>query len=571
MSDDPKEAAENPKRSFWQRLFGRAPAPAADGVAPPAARAPKLQTITAEEAARHRKSTPAAGVRRGRRAKEAAPIVGIDFGTSYSSVSVVRDGQIEIVRFEDGEAMIPSVVSFPGPDVVLVGAEARERMGGYAQWTIASPKRLLGRPYADPDSERQIAGLAFRSFAGSDQFLRIEAHGGVYSVIDVCAMLLEKLRERASVHLGADVSEAVFSAPVSFGSLQRSALEAAARRAGLRVVNILSEPTAAVVAHGFGSEFFGKVAVFDFGGGTFDFCVLEVNHRAYQVLCSGGDPWLGGDDFDAAIANYAADAFWKQVNVDLRQRAVEWQALLFACERAKRVLTRRRSAKVSAPDLIHTADGMKGVQFKLSRKDFNALTESLVQRSIDTTERVMHQAKIPPRDVDAVVLTGGTALIPAVRDAVAKLFGKRPQTADAHLAVVKGNAIRAAEVSGEPLPDFAEARQVKDVAGRSFGASMDNGPLLSLFERDTPVPAECDHTFVTSQDGQQEMALCLFEQSTSRVDQSRPIGRLFLRGIRPARAGAEQVTVTFILDEDGLFTVSAEVAGQQYTQTIRTR
>ncbi|MCA9671994.1 MAG: Hsp70 family protein [Myxococcales bacterium] len=501
--------------------------------------------------------------------KRHAPVVGIDFGTSYSSVGVVRDGKIEMVRFEDGEPMLPSVVSFPAPDVVLVGAEARARMGAEAQFTIASPKRLLGRPFGDPEVARITGALAFRSFAGSDRFLRLEAHDRIYSMTDICAMILEKLRERAKIHTGQEITECVMAAPVGFGSLQRSALERAARQAGMKVLGILSEPTAAVMAHGLPKKFNGRVAVYDFGGGTFDFNVLQVSESAYQVLSSGGDPWLGGDDFDDLIANHVADAFWRQTEIDLRKRAVEWQALLVECEQAKRTLTKKRSTDVSLDGLVQMADGARGLSCRISRKDFNGLTRPLVKRSLAVVERVLNHARLSPQDVEAVVLTGGTSMIPAVRRAVSKVFGAKPALADAHLAVVTGATIEAANKGGVELE--YKSRMVHEVAGRIFGASVEGGHVVTLFERDTPLPAERKESFATLRDNQQEMVLSLFEQNTSRVDESRPIGKLYLRGLPAAPAGRERIDVTFILDEDGMFTVAANVAGKEYKQSIRTR
>ena len=316
-----------------------------------------------------------------------APVVGIDFGTSYSSVAVYRGGEFHTIPI-DGDLQMPSVISFPEPDKVLIGAEARRRMAGEAQWTISSPKRLLGRPYKDPQVSQHIGGLAFRTFAGSDKFTRFEAHGEIYSVTDLGAMILRTLKEQASEHLQTNVTKAVFAVPVGHGSIQRSALELAARQAGLEVVGLLTEPSASVISHGF----HGKkktLAVYDFGGGTFDFCVLKVQDTAYQVVCAGGDSWLGGDDFDTAMGDHLADLFWNETSVDLRTRAVEWQALLFACEEAKRKLSKRYSAAIRLDDLLFTSEGRKGLNYKMSRREFTKLIRGLVDKSITCTDKVM--------------------------------------------------------------------------------------------------------------------------------------------------------------------------------------
>ena len=500
---------------------------------------------------------------------KAGPVVGIDFGTSYSSVAIYRDGEFLIVPDKEGSSQMPSVISFPSPDDVIIGAEARRRMAGEAQWTIASPKRLLGRPYKDPQVSQHIGGIAFRTFAGSDKFTRFEAHGEIYSVTDLCAMVLKELRQQASEFLSADVTKAVFAVPVGHGSIQRSALELAARQAGLEVVGLLTEPSASVLSHGFKDKD-KTLAVYDFGGGTFDFCVIKVRESAFQVLCAGGDAWLGGDDFDSSMGNSLADMFWNETGVDLRTRAVEWQALLFACEDAKRKLSKRHASSIRLEDLLFTSEGRKGLTYKMSRKEFNKLTNHLIEKSITTTDKVMAQANISPKSVDAIIMSGGTSLIPSVRDAVAQYFGKRPLMGDPDLAVTKGTALRAAELDGEPIDSTTlSGRTIKEVAGRTIGAGVKGDRVVTLIERDAPLPVEAHCTFYTQKDNQTSMAVGLFEESKSRIDESRSIGQLRYKGLKKRPAGASQIDFTFLLDEDGLLHVTASVEGKEYSKTIR--
>jgi molecular chaperone DnaK len=497
-----------------------------------------------------------------------APIVGIDFGTTYSSVAVMRAG-IEVIPDQDGELQIPSVVSFPEPGVVLVGAEARARMAGSAQWTITSPKRLLGRPYKDPQVSQLVGGLALRSFAGTDKLVRFEAHGAIYSVPDICAMIMRELRARAGRFLGVEVSKVVLTVPVGFGSLQRSALELAASQAGLEVVGLLSEPGAAIIAHGFRGRH-GLLAIYDFGGGTFDFCVLEVTDTTFQVLCGGGDTWLGGDDFDNALASYMADLFWNDTGVDLRTRTVEWQALVFACERAKRELSVKKETEVRCDDLLFTQQGRRGLRYKITRKKLAELTGDLVEKSILVTSKVLSQAGVKVKQVDAVVLTGGTCLVPAVREAVSKFFGKEGVLADPNLAVAKGAALRGAELSGEAVAGASlGGRTLREVAGRTIGAALQGGQPEVLFERSTPLPAEVRRTFHTTEDGQTEMVVSLYEETKERIDESRVIGHLRYKGLRPRPRGQGQVDFTFVLDRDGILHVSAVVEGKQYDRSIK--
>jgi molecular chaperone DnaK len=382
-------------------------------------------------------------------------------------------------------------------------------------------------------------------------------------------MILTKLRAQACRFLDAELSKAVLTVPVGFGSLQRSALERSATQAGFEVVGLLSEPGAAVLSHGFRGQG-GLLAVYDFGGGTFDFCTLEVTDTSFQVLCGGGDAWLGGDDLDNALAGYMADLFWNDTGVDLRTRAVEWQALVFACERAKRELSTKKEAEVRCDDLLFTKQGKRGLRYKITRKKFIELSRDLIDRSILITEKVLRQANVKVKEIDAVVLTGGTSLIPMVREAVSRFFGRAPVLGDPNLAVAKGAALRGAELSGDAVGGTPlGGRTLREVAGRTIGAAVQGEPIEVLFQRDTPLPAEVQRTFRTTEDGQTEMVVALYEESKSRIDQSRAIGHLRYKGLRAVPRGQARVDFTFVLDEDGILHVSAVVEGKQYDRSIK--
>ncbi len=497
-----------------------------------------------------------------------SPLVGFDFGTSYSAVAVYDDG-FKLVEDENGEVQMPSVVSFPSADYTMIGTEARDRMSSEAQWTITSPKRLLGRPYKDPKVALQLGGLAFKTFAGSDKFARFEAHGEIYSVGDICAMILKEMIRRANRYLGADVKRAVFAVPVSHGSIQRSALNLAARQAGIEVVGLLTEPSASVLAHGIRGRK-GTVAVYDFGGETFDFCVLKVRETAFQVLCAGGEPWLGGDDFDTVLANHISGLFQKQTGIDLRTRAVELQALLFACEGAKRELSAKQTADLRLRDLVFTSEGKKGLRYRLSRRQFDKLASHLVKKSLLISEKVLAQAGLKPSDVDTVVMSGGTSMIPLVRERVAEFFDLKPLVGEPDLAVVKGTALRAAELDGVPIDSTSlSGRTLREIAGRTIGVGIKGGPTVTLIERSMPLPAEVDHSFPTQKDGQTQMVVGLYEESKSRIDESKTIGHLRYKGIKPAPAGERKVDFNFLLDEDGMLHVTAVVEGKEFHKTIK--
>ena len=497
-----------------------------------------------------------------------APLLGIDFGTSYTSAALFSE-EFLVIPTGDGDLQMPSVESFPRPGEVMVGREARQRMAGEAQWTLASPKRLLGRPYKDPLVAQHVAGLAFRTFAGTDRLTRLEAHGHIYSVTDICAMILGELKRQASDYLDAEVKRAVFAVPVGHGSLQRSALEQAAKQAGLEVVSLLTEPSASVLTHGLHRHNV-TVAVYDFGGGTFDFCVLRVRDTAFQVLCAGGHDWLGGDDFDAAMATWLSEQFAIETGVQLQNRAVEWQALLFACEEAKRRLTHFSTTEIVLPDLLFTSRGKRGLRHRMSRDQFERLTSHLVDKSLSVSDRVLREAALTPDKVDEVVMSGGTALIPAVRRAVRDYFGQEPRLGDPDLAVAKGAALRAAELEGEGVDATAlDGRTLKEVAGRTIGAAVKGQSMVTLFGRSTPLPAETRYTFHTEQDDQTVMVVELYESPESNIDPTRPIGKLRYKGIRRAPAGKGKIDLAFHLDEDGMLHVTATVEGKHHHQTIR--
>ncbi|MBW2734878.1 MAG: Hsp70 family protein [Deltaproteobacteria bacterium] len=549
--------------SFWSRIrhvLGGNDSPENSAEESRAPR-PKLELIPKEYV----------GPKPERTEKSEEPMLGIDFGSSYSSIGLLRGDSLELVPLVGDDPMMPSVVSYPQPDKVLVGEEARQQLAGGAQHTISAPKRLLGRLYKDPATQRLLSGLAFETFAGSDRFLRFKAHGTIYSAQDICAEIFAELRRRAATHFGQELRNVVLAAPVGFGSLQRSALEQAARQAGFHVHATLSEPTAAVMAQGFPEDWQGHVGLYDFGGGTFDFTLLEVKKDSYHVLCAGGEPWLGGDDIDVSLAGDLASAFERQTKIDLRSRAVEWQRLLFAVERVKRELSVATSAEIAVEELIHTEAGVQGLEAELTRQQFDALIDPLVQRSMVVVERVLAEAGIKPQSVDAVVMTGGTSLIPLVQRCVGEFFGNEPIVSRPHLAVVQGVCVEGARLSGHGAANkVLRGRKVHDVIGRTIGAAADDGPAITIFARSTPLPARCVQRFTTTAHGKQELKISIFEQHTSRVDETKPLGTMMLRGLKGLPAGQEFVDVTFSMNEHGLLSVNATVGALQISETMHT-
>jgi molecular chaperone DnaK len=377
-------------------------------------------------------------------------VVAMDFGTTRSSVamlvddevSVMRLPQVAVIKLPGGGWDMPSVVSFRRDGEVLVGQAAREVLAVDPSSTVASPKRLLGRQYDDPEIQGFVAGLAVPSLPGPGGEVMLRLHDQETSVIQVCAHVLTLLKLTAERNLNHEVRDVVLCVPASYSGSQRDALKKAATLADLRVASLIDEPVAAAVANRFDEHFRGKVAVYDFGGGTFDFAVVEVLRGGLRVLAKGGDPWLGGDDIDATLANAAADAFWRETRIELRNRAAEWQRLLLAAEQAKRELSMQASAVVRLPAVAQTARGQHDLEFPITRAEFADLCRDTIDRSLDTCERVLEQANLRLTELSAVFVSGGTTLIPAVQQGIVEVFEKVPRCAvPPERAVLVGSAL----------------------------------------------------------------------------------------------------------------------------------
>ena len=349
-------------------------------------------------------------------------IVGIDFGTSNTAVSVLKDGKVSVLAAADGARAFPSVVSFPRHGEVLVGAEARRRIATDPARTVASPKRLLGRKLADREVQTFVGSAAYRTVAADDGSVLVEIDGERYAMAQLCGFIITAAKQVAERHLG-PVHQAVLAVPVTFDEARCRAVEIAARLAGLEVVGLIAEPNAAALANRYVPGFGGLVGIYDFGGGTFDFSIVDVSRSRFQVVASAGDPWLGGDDIDAVLSDAAANQFWRQHKVDLRKHAAELQRLRFACEEAKRRLSTEESTRLEVKDVLRTAEGMVSLKLSLDRPTLSRAAGAIVRRSLEVADRALAQAGIKGSDLTAVYLCGGSSQMPAVRSAVEKHFG----------------------------------------------------------------------------------------------------------------------------------------------------
>jgi actin-like ATPase involved in cell morphogenesis/Tfp pilus assembly protein PilZ len=382
------------------------------------------------------------------------PIVGIDFGTSYTAVAALRDGKVRVLPLGDGAAAIPSVVSFPEPFEPLLGDEARARLATDPQHTVASPKRLLGRRFDDPEVQPFLAQAAYPSVAGPDGGVVLRPWNQDCPVTQICSHVIAEAVSRASSVLGARITRAVLTVPVSFDAARMKVLRRAAELARLEVVATIDEPSAAALANHARAR--GVVGVYDFGGGTFDFSVVDASGGDFRILATAGDTWLGGDDFDLAIAEDAANRIWRLHEVDLRRQQVEWQKLLFACERAKRQLTTEARATIEVPGAIRDAQGTHDLLLPLDGPALDDLVAPVIERSLNTCSEALELIDLAPHQLDAVFLSGGTTLSPCVTRALERHFqvpivrGVNPEH-----AVVLGAGIHAAQLQlrhGTTLP-----------------------------------------------------------------------------------------------------------------------
>ncbi len=375
------------------------------------------------------------------------PVVGIDLGTTYTSVAAIDGKKVSILQWPHGSKSSPSVVSFPSPNECVVGAKARLLLASDPSHTVNSPKRLLGRQYDDHEIQGFIGQAPYRTLRGPDGSVVVDIWGNQYAITQLCSYLLIEACKVAEKHLGQTVKRCVLTIPVSFDDKRAQILRRAASLAHLEVVSFIDEPSAAALANRFDPNFGGVVGVYDFGGGTFDFTVVDVSKGDFQVLATAGDTWLGGDDFDVVLAEAAANQFWRVHKVDLRKQAVEWQKLVFACERAKRVLSVDPETSIFVPEVLRGPNGMIDLNIALDRATFEHACRPVIDRSLQTCGHALELLDMRPSDLTTVYLSCGTTYMPTVRAALAEYFQVPIRTGvPPEHSVCLGAAIHAAQV-----------------------------------------------------------------------------------------------------------------------------
>mgnify|MGYP001042370614 CR=1 FL=1 len=491
--------------------------------------------------------------------------IGIDLGTTNSVVAVVIGGEPVVIPNQEGNRTTPSVVAFTEKGERLVGQIAKRQAITNPENTIFSIKRLMGRKYHSPEVDHAKKRLPYRIVEAPNGDAHVEARGKRYSPPEISAMILQKLKQAAEDYLGETVTEAVITVPAYFDDSQRQATKDAGQIAGLNVLRIINEPTAAALAYGLDKKKEEKVAVYDLGGGTFDISVLEIGEGVIEVKSTNGDTYLGGDDFDLRIIDWIVEEFKKEQGIDLKHDKMALQRLKEAAERAKIELSTASETEINLPFITADATGPKHLLMKLSRAKFEQLTDDIVQNTIEPCKRAISDAGFSTGNIDEVILVGGQTRTPKVQQVVQGYFGKEPHKGvNPDEVVAIGAAIQAAVLKGE-----VKEVLLLDVTPLSLGIETLGGIFTKMIERNTTIPTKKTQIFSTASDNQPAVTIKVYQGEREMAADNKLLGVFELVGIPPAPRGVPQIEVAFDIDANGILHVSAKDLGTGKEQSIR--
>ncbi len=492
-------------------------------------------------------------------------VIGIDLGTTNSCVAVMDGKNAKVIENAEGMRTTPSIVAVTDDSERLVGQPAKRQAVTNPERTFFAVKRLIGRRYDDPMVEKDKKLVPYKIVKASNGDAWVEADGQTYSPSQVSAFILQKMKETAEAHLGQKVDQAVITVPAYFNDAQRQATKDAGKIAGLEVLRIINEPTAAALAYGLDKTKTGTIAVYDLGGGTFDVSILEIGDGVFEVKSTNGDTFLGGEDFDMRLVGYLADEFQKEQGINLRNDKLALQRLKEAAEKAKIELSSTTQTEINLPFITADQTGPKHLTMKLTRAKFEALVDDLVQKTIEPCRKALKDAGLTAGEIGEVVLVGGMTRMPKVQEVVKQLFGKEPHKGvNPDEVVAIGAAIQAGVLQGD-VKDVL----LLDVTPLSLGIETLGGVFTRIIDRNTTIPTKKSQVFSTAEDSQNAVTIRVFQGEREMAADNKMLGQFDLMGIPPAPRGMPQIEVTFDIDANGIVNVSAKDKATGKEQQIR--